>query len=65
MLIGAMFPIAFLILEQVPSTKDFAAWVGPNWSGIMSFAAAGAAMVIGSLIKPGHINTPIAGGVNA
>jgi SSS family solute:Na+ symporter len=65
MLIGAMFPIAFLILEQVPSTKDFAAWVGPNWSGIMSFAAAGAAMVIGSLIKPGHINTPIAGGANA
>jgi SSS family solute:Na+ symporter len=65
MLIGAIFPIAFLILEQVPSTKAFAAWVGPNWSGILSFAAAGAAMVIGSLIKPGHVNTPIAGGANA
>lgn len=65
MIIGAIFPVGFLVMEQVPATKEFAALVGPNWSGILSFTAAGVAMVVGSLIKPGHINTPIAGGANA
>jgi len=51
-LLGALFPIAFLILEQLPATKEFAASIGPHWSGIASFAAAAAAMVVGSLMKP-------------
>jgi SSS family solute:Na+ symporter len=51
-LFGALFPVGFLVLEQLPATKDWAAAVGPNWSGIASFAAAAAAMVAGSLLKP-------------
>lgn len=65
MIIGAIFPVAYLVMQQVPATESFAAWIGPNWAGVTSFAAAGVAMVIGSLIKPGHINTPIAGGSHA
>ena len=51
-LFGALFPAGFLVLEQLPATKAWAAAVGPNWSGIASFAAAAAAMVVGSLLKP-------------
>lgn len=49
---GAVFPIAFLILEQIPGTADFAARIGPNYSGIAAYLMAGLAMIIGSLLKP-------------
>lgn len=53
MILGAVFPLTYLVMEQVPSTQAFAKWIGPNWSGIATFAVAGAAMVVGSLLKPG------------
>ena len=49
---GAAIPLAYLVMEQLPSTRDFAAWIGPNWSGIAAFAGSFAAMVAGSLLKP-------------
>jgi SSS family solute:Na+ symporter len=51
--IGAIVPVLYLVLEQVPSTS---AWVrgniGPYYSGIAAYLLAGAAMVAGSLLKP-------------
>jgi len=49
---GAVFPTSYLLLQQIPATADFANWVGPNYSGIASFAAAALAMIVGSLLKP-------------
>lgn len=49
--LGASFPIAFLVLEQTPATASFAKWVGPYWSGIAAYVVAGAAMIIGSITK--------------
>jgi len=50
--VGAVFPIAFLVMEKLPATKVFAQeTVGPYYSGIAAYLAAGAAMVIGSLLK--------------
>jgi solute:Na+ symporter, SSS family len=49
---GAAFPIAFLTMEQLPQTAQLAKSIGPYYSGIASYIFAGAAMVIGSLLKP-------------
>ncbi len=49
---GAVVPLSYLVLEQVPATHDFALWIGPNWSGIAAFTGSGLAMVAGSLLKP-------------
>jgi len=49
---GAVFPIAFLVMEKLPATKALAAQIGPNWSGIAAYVAAALAMVVGSLLKP-------------
>ena len=49
---GAVIPLSYLVMEQVPATQEFAAWIGPNWSGIIAFAGSGIAMVTGSLLKP-------------
>lgn len=50
---GAIVPVLYLVLEQVPAT---AAWVrghiGPYYSGIAAYLLAGAAMVVGSLLRP-------------
>lgn len=51
---GAIVPLSYLALEQIPSTRGLAAWIGPNWSGIAAFAGSAVAMVAGSLLKPGH-----------
>ncbi len=52
-LFGAVIPIMFLVLEQIPSTRHFARdIVGPHLSNIATYLIAGTAMVIGSLIKP-------------
>lgn len=50
--LGAVIPVTYLLMEQAPATKDLAAWIGPNWSGIATFALSGLAMVGGSLLKP-------------
>jgi SSS family solute:Na+ symporter len=51
-IVGAFFPVTFLVLEQLSATKDFAAKIGPYYSGIAAYLLAGAAMVAGSLLKP-------------
>jgi solute:Na+ symporter, SSS family len=51
-LISAALPIAYLVLEQVPSTADLAKSIGPYYSGIATYLLSGAAMIIGSLLKP-------------
>jgi SSS family solute:Na+ symporter len=52
-ILGATVPVAFLILEQYPGTRHWAReQVGPHFSNIATYAAAGAAMVVGSLLKP-------------
>lgn len=48
---GAVVPIAYLILEQVPATHEFARRIGPHWSGLAAYVLTGAAMVVGSLLK--------------
>lgn len=58
--LGAIIPVVYLVMEQVPATKDLAAWIGPNWSGIATFALSALAMVGGSLLKPGAVTTPTA-----
>jgi len=39
-------------MEQLPSTADLAKSIGPYYSGIATYLLSGAAMVIGSLLKP-------------
>jgi len=58
--LGAVIPITYLVMEQVPATQEMAAWIGPNWSGIATFVLSGLAMVIGSLLKPTHAVTRMA-----
>jgi SSS family solute:Na+ symporter len=50
--VGAILPVSYLVLEQVPSTRELAAAIGPYWSGIAAYAGAALAMVLGSLLKP-------------
>jgi SSS family solute:Na+ symporter len=50
---GAAIPIAYLVLEKLPDTAEFAKkTVGPYYSGIATYLLVGLAMVIGSLLKP-------------
>ena len=49
---GALFPIAYLVIEQLPSTEAFAKSIGPSWSGFAAYAFAALAMIAGSLAKP-------------
>ncbi|MCE5197967.1 MAG: sodium:solute symporter family protein [Armatimonadota bacterium] len=49
---GAVFPVTFLVMQQVPSTQALADHIGPYFSGIATYAIAGIAMVVGSLAKP-------------
>lgn len=59
---GAVFPLTFLVLEQTPATRELAARIGPNYSGIAAFVGAALAMTIGSLLKPQTASTAQAGG---
>ena len=58
---GALIPAAFLILQKVPATKDLTEQIGPYYSGIATYLLAGAAMVVGSLLKPGESPAMIGG----
>ncbi|MFA6244521.1 MAG: sodium:solute symporter family protein [Candidatus Hydrogenedentales bacterium] len=50
---GAMIPIAFLVMEQLPSTRHFAKEVvGPHFANIGAYVIAATAMVVGSYLKP-------------
>jgi SSS family solute:Na+ symporter len=50
--ISAVIPITYLVIEQVPSTAGLAKSIGPYYSGIATYLLSGAAMVVGSLLKP-------------
>ncbi|NUM54773.1 MAG: sodium:solute symporter family protein [Candidatus Hydrogenedentes bacterium] len=50
-IVGAIFPVLFLVLEQIDATEPFAKWIGANVSGIAAYILAGVAMVVGSLLK--------------
>jgi solute:Na+ symporter, SSS family len=50
--VSAAIPISYLVMEQVPSTATLAKAIGPYYSGIATYLLSGAAMVLGSLLKP-------------
>jgi solute:Na+ symporter, SSS family len=50
--VSALIPAAYLVMEQVPSTANLAKSIGPYYSGIATYVLSGAAMVIGSMLKP-------------
>jgi SSS family solute:Na+ symporter len=56
-LAGAIFPVAYLVLQQVEATRELADMIGPNYSGIAAFVGAGTAMIVGSLLKPQSRNS--------
>lgn len=60
--VGAVIPVLYLILEQLPETSSFARGrIGPYVSGISTYLLAGTAMVVGSLLKPGRATTSVGG----
>lgn len=50
--VGAVIPVSYLVMEQLPGTHDLAHRIGPYWSGIATYVLAGMGMVVGSLLKP-------------
>jgi len=50
--VSAAIPVTYLVMEQLPSTVALAKSIGPYYSGIAAYLLSGAAMVIGSLLKP-------------
>jgi solute:Na+ symporter, SSS family len=62
-IVSAAIPITYLVMEQLPSTAELAKSIGPYYSGIATYLLSGAAMVIGSLLRPiltGKANKEIA-----
>jgi SSS family solute:Na+ symporter len=55
--VGALVPVGYLVLEQLPATKEFAKRIGPYHSGIATYLLVGLAMVVGSLAKPTSVGT--------
>jgi SSS family solute:Na+ symporter len=51
-IVGAIIPVSFLIMEQIPATMSIAKAIGPYYSGIATYIIVGVAMIIGSLLKP-------------
>ena len=50
--VSAVIPVTYLVMEQLPATAATAQSIGPYYSGIATYLLSGAAMVIGSLLKP-------------
>jgi len=50
-IVSAVIPIAYLVLEQLDSTAQLAQDIGPYYSGIATYMFSGVAMVFGSLLK--------------
>jgi len=51
-IVSAIIPVSYLVMEQVPATAALAKSIGPYYSGIATYLLSGAAMLVGSLIKP-------------
>jgi len=52
--VSALIPVTYLVMEQLHATAEFAKSIGPYYSGIATYLLSGAAMVIGSALKPGN-----------
>ena len=52
-IVSAIIPISYLVMEQLPATAALAKSIGPYYSGIATYLLSGVAMVVGSLLKPG------------
>ena len=50
--VSALIPVTYLVMEQLPATAEFAKSIGPYYSGIATYLLSGAAMIVGSLLKP-------------
>jgi len=48
---GCIIPLSFLVLQQMESTKEIAANIGPYKSGVAAYLLTGVAMILGSNIK--------------
>ncbi len=57
-LVGAVIPIACLVIEQVRNMQPDDVQLWRCYSGIAAFVATGAAMIVGSLLKPKPTPTP-------
>ena len=51
-IVSAVIPIAYLVMEKLPTTRQIAKDIGPHYSGIATFLLAGLAMTVGSLLRP-------------
>lgn len=51
-IVSALIPILFLVLDKTPSTRELAKSIGPYYSGIAAYVCSALAMVVFSLIKP-------------
>jgi len=51
-IIGAVMPISFLVLQKVPATSEFTKNIGPYIWGVVTYLSVAIAMVIGSMLKP-------------
>ncbi len=51
-IVGALVPVTYLVIEQLESTAAMAKKIGPYYSGIATYVLVALAMVIGSLLKP-------------
>ena len=57
-IVSAIIPVTYLVIEQLPSTAELAKSIGPYYSGIAAYLLSGLAMIVGSLVKPGSGNSP-------
>ncbi len=62
---GAVIPVTFLVLEQLPATAALAKKIGPYYSGIAAYCSCGLAMIVGSLLKPQPKVPALEGGSHA
>ena len=56
---GAVVPLVFLVLQQMPRTSEWAANKG-NWFGLVTYTVVILAMVVGSLLKPSESDQEVA-----
>jgi SSS family solute:Na+ symporter len=51
-IVSAIIPVSYLVMEQLPATATLAKSIGPYYSGIATYVLSAAAMVVGSSLKP-------------
>ncbi len=51
-ILGALMPVSFLVLQKIPATEGFTENVGPHVWGMLTYITVAIAMIGGSLLKP-------------